>query len=212
MQYNTTRTFMPITEYGRSVYQMVQILKTIPEKQLRTKAAHQIVDIMSNMNPQQKDAADFRQKLWDHLYILANYDLDIDAPFQMPDHEKRNEKPQTIPYPGNNIKIKHYGKIVERIIDKAVEMPQSQEKNQLVESIGNYMKLSFKTWNKSLINDEEVFADLDKLSKGKLIISDDIVLENIKGSPRDFLPQRNSRNKNYRNNKQRFQKKKNNSR
>src|SRR5512140_2112515 len=129
--YNTQRKRMALPEYGRNVQKMVEHIKTIKDRDERNTAAKTIIQIMGNLNPQIRDIGDFRHKLWDHLALIANFDLDIDSPFPMPEPSKFVEKPNQIPYKQGDIRYLHYGRIIELMIDAASEMEDGDEKEYL---------------------------------------------------------------------------------
>ena len=131
-----------------------------------------------------------KEILWDHLTIMANFDLDIDAPYDLPKPKAGPDRPNTVEYPTNNIRYKHYGKTIELMIKRAAEYPEGEEKEVLIELIANHMKKSYLTWNREIVEDEIIFSDLAELSKGKIIVKDTIRLNTSK----DLL-QRNKRKK-----------------
>ncbi len=172
MEYNTTRTMMLIPEYGRNIQNMISLLPSIEDRQKRTKAAYFIINVMAQLS-QQKDSADFKQKLWDHLHIISEFKLDVDSPFPPPSIEKLKRKPTMISYSTNRIKYGHYGQHVLNMIKKAVEFEEGEEKDALVNALANYMKKSFLTWNRDSVNDGTIAANLNELSKGQITISDE---------------------------------------
>ena len=174
--YNSTRRKLVLPEYGRNIQKMVNHIKTIEDRDERNKAARTLVSIMQNMVPHGKDPNELKHKLWDHLAIISDFDLDIDSPFDLPEKDKLTAKPKPIPYDTNPIKYKHYGRAIELMIDKAVEMEDGETKDRLVKLIGNHMKRSHVAWNKSHVQDEVIFKDLRALSNGKLEINKDLVL------------------------------------
>ena len=174
--YNSTRRKLVLPEYGRNIQKMVNHIKTIEDREERNKAARTVVSIMQNMVPHSKDPNELKHKLWDHLAIISDFDLDIDSPFEMPEKEKFFAKPKPIPYHTNPIKYKHYGRSIELMIDKAVEMDAGEVKDRLIKLIANHMKRSHFAWNKSQVPDELIFRDLKTLSNGKLEVSNDLVL------------------------------------
>ena len=126
--YNTQRKKMALPEYGRNVQKMVDHIKTIEDREERSRAARTIIQIMGNINPQIRDVGDFRHKLWDHLAIIADFDLDIDSPYPAPEISKLKEKPKQVPYKQGDIRYLHYGRIIELMIDAASEIEDGDEK------------------------------------------------------------------------------------
>ncbi|MGI6324080.1 MAG: DUF4290 domain-containing protein [Bacteroidales bacterium] len=183
--YNTQRKRMALPEYGRNVQKMVDHIKTIEDRNERNRAARTIIQIMGNLNPHLRDEGDFKHKLWDHLALIAEFDLDIDSPYPMPEPTRFVEKPKQIPYQQGNIKFLHYGKIIELMIDAAVKLEEGEEKEYMTTLIVNQMKKSYVTWNRSQVADEVIINDLNYLSKGKLKITEGVKILEIK----ELLPQ-----------------------
>jgi len=182
--YNTSRKMMDLPEYGRNVQKMVDHIKTIEDREERNKAARTIISIMGNLNPHLRDIADFKHKLWDHLAIISNFELDIDSPYETIERIKLLEKPNPLTYNQGGIRYKHYGKYMEQMIKKAVEMEEGEEKEVLISMLANHMKKSYLTWNREVVNDEHIFLDLKELSGGKI----DVKVEALKLSEtRDIL-------------------------
>ena len=180
MDYNTQRKKLPLPEYGRNVQKLVDYIKTIKNRNERTKAAKDLIAVMGNLNQSLRDVADFKHKLWDHLYIMADFDLDIDTPYPPPSREILFEKPDSIPYPDRQIRFKHYGRVLENLIRKAGDYPQGTEKRKLATLIANHMKKSYLMWNREAVNDEAILHDLRELSNGRLYIDSSTRLTNAK--------------------------------
>jgi hypothetical protein len=169
--YNTQRKRMALPEYGRNVQKMVDHVKTIEDRDERNRAAKTIIQIMGNLNPQIRDVGDFKHKLWDHLALIANFELDIDSPYPVPEPAKFVEKPKHVEYKLGAIRFLHYGRIIEMMIDAASEKEDGEEKEYLTTLIVNHMKKSYITWNRSQVPDEVIIGDLLQLSRGKLKIT-----------------------------------------
>jgi len=176
---------MALPEYGRNVQKMVDHIKTIGDRNERNRAARTIIQIMGNLNPHLRDEGDFKHKLWDHLALIANFDLDIDSPYPIPEPTKFVEKPRQVPYQQGNIKFLHYGRIVELMIDAASKLKDGDEKEYLTTLIVNQMKKSYVTWNRSQVADEVIISDLNYLSGGKLKITEGVKILEVK----ELLPQ-----------------------
>lgn len=159
---------MPLPEYGRNLQNMVEHIMTIEDRDERNRAARTIVDIMGNMYPYLRDINDFKHKLWDHLAIMSDFQLDIDYPYDPPRRETFNEPPGRIPYSTGRIKLRHYGKILESLVDKAAHYESGEEKELLIKLLANHMKKSYLTWNKDAVDDEKIYEDLEILSKGAI--------------------------------------------
>jgi hypothetical protein len=168
MEYNTSLPKMIIPEYGRNIQKMIDFAMSVEDREERNRVARAIIDVMGQLNPHLRDVTDFKHKLWDHLFIISEFNLDVDSPYPKPTPETFQTKPDRVSYPSNDIRYKHYGKTVERIINKAKEYPEGDEKNALVEQIANLMKRSYLNWNRDSVNDEVIINQLDELSKGQL--------------------------------------------
>jgi hypothetical protein len=172
--YNTQRKKMALPEYGRNVQKMVDHIKTIVNRDERNRAARTIISIMGNLNPHLRDVGDFKHKLWDHLALIADFDLDIDSPYPVPEPEKFVEKPKQVPYHQGDIRFLHYGRIIEMMIDAASEMDDGDEKEYLTNLIVNQMKKAYITWNRSQVADEVIIENLKFLSRGRLKITEGV--------------------------------------
>jgi hypothetical protein len=183
--YNTQRKRMALPEYGRNVQKMVDHIKSIKDRDERNRAAKTIISIMGNLNPHLRDIGDFKHKLWDHLAIIADFELDIDSPYTVPEELKRIEKPNQIPYMQGEIRFLHYGRIIAMMIEAATELEDGEEKEYLTTLIVNQMKKSYVTWNRSQVADEVIINDMKVLSKGKLKMTDGVRILEIK----ELIPQ-----------------------
>ena len=170
--YNTRRPKMVIPEYGRNIQKMIDHAMTVENKEERNKIANAIISVMGQLNPHLRDIADFKHKLWDHLFIISDFKLDVDSPYPLPDREAIAKKPEKLAYPENNIRFKHYGKTIENLIDQAILLEEKEEKNALIRIIANLMKKTYLTFNRDSVNDELIIADLKTLSQGKLQLED----------------------------------------
>jgi hypothetical protein len=174
--YNTQRSHMILPEYGRNIQKMVEYTVQIEDREERNRAARAIIAIMGNLNPHLRDVSDFKHKLWDHLFIISDFKIDIDSPYEIPTREILFEKPKPVPYSEYDIKYKHYGKIIELLIKEAVAFEEGPEKEMLIKLIANHMKKCYLTWNREVVSDEIIFEDLKKLSGGTLEISENLKL------------------------------------
>lgn len=168
MDYNSNRKKMPLPEYGRNLQNMVDHIMTIEDWDERNRAARTVIDIMGNMYPYLRDINDFKHKLWDHLAIMSDFQLDIDYPYDPPRRETFNEPPQQIPYSTGRIKMRHYGKILESLVEKARNYESGEEKEILIKLLANHMKKSYLTWNKDAVDDDKIYEDLEILSDGTI--------------------------------------------
>ena len=179
--YNTTRGLLRLPEYGRNLQRMVEYMKAIEDREERTRAARTLVSIMSGMYPQNRDLEDYKHKLWDHLAIMTNFELDVDVPYDPPTEEKLAEKPRKVPYTTHRgIRYKHYGYLVEEVIKEIIKMEDGPAKEQAIEDLANQMKRQYLMWNRRQVSDEAIFKDLEGLSKGTLKVNRNIVLRSDK--------------------------------
>jgi len=176
MDYNSTREKLLLPEYGRNVQMMVDYAMKIEDRDERNKAAKTIISIMGNMYPHLRDVSDFRHKLWDHLAIMTDFKFDIDSPYELPTKEKLAEKPEVLPYNNHRIRFRHYGKIIESMVQKAIEIEDEKEQKALILMIANHMKKSFTNWNKDGVADDKIFKDIVDLSRGQLTIPENMKL------------------------------------
>ncbi len=184
MDYNSNRKFLVLPEYGRNIQKMVDYAVTIEEKDERNKAAQAIINIMGNMYTHLRDVPDFRHKLWDHLAIMSDFKLDIDSPYPLPTLEKLNEKPAPLEYNSARFRFRHYGRIVENLIAKAVEIEDEKEQEALILLVANHMKKSLARWNSDHSNDQQVLKDIVRMSNGKITIPEGFVIyENRRRKP-----------------------------
>ena len=190
MEYNTNRTKLLMPEYGRNIQQMVEYCKSLPSKEERNEVAKTIVEFMGQRNPHLRDEENYKHKLWDHLYILADYDLDVDAPYPFPTKEELGQKPNRMDYPSFENEYKFYGKSILQLIDKAIELEEGEEKEALIQVIANNMKKSYNVYNKEHVQDEVIFRHLKELSQDKLDLTGIETLDKSK----IYHPNRNKRN------------------
>ncbi|MBO7506024.1 MAG: DUF4290 domain-containing protein [Paludibacteraceae bacterium] len=182
MIYNTKMKRLALPEYGRNIQNMVDYCLTIEDREERTNCAYSIIATMGNLFPQLRDLSEFKHLLWDHLAIMSDFKLDIDYPYEVVKKETLNICPDRVPYSSpQSIRYRHYGKLVQGMIDKAVELTDPEEKKELSVYIANYMKKCYILYNKDGVADQKIFDDLRNLSKGDLrLSSDDVVLEDCK--------------------------------
>ncbi|MGE9515875.1 MAG: DUF4290 domain-containing protein [Solitalea-like symbiont of Tyrophagus putrescentiae] len=190
--YNTTRRALVLPEYGRNIDKIVQYVSKITDREKRNIYAKQVIEIMGQLNPHLRDICDFRHKLWDHIYIISEGKLDVDFPYGKPSKKDLKFYPQPLTYPKNNIGKKHYGKTIMLMINKAVEMPDSEYKDVFVACIANYMKNLYITWNKESVTNEAILEDLKQLSKGQLHVSN-INLNNLNIDSKPIHNKQNAR-------------------
>ncbi len=168
LEYNTERSLLIIPEYGRHLHKMIAEVVATEDREKRTRQAKAIIGIMGNMNPHLRDVPDFQHKLWDQLFIMADFDLDVDSPFEKPSKELLSQRPDPLPYPQNHPKYRFYGNNIKRMIDVANRWEEGDLKKSLVLTIANHMKKCFLGWNRDSVEDSVIFDHLFELSDGKL--------------------------------------------
>ncbi|MEZ4857226.1 MAG: DUF4290 domain-containing protein [Flavobacteriaceae bacterium] len=177
IEYNTERPQLIIPEYGRHIQKMVDHAISLEDKEARNNCAKSIISVMGNLNPHLRDVPDFQHKLYDQLFIISDFKLDVDSPYPKPSREELAERPQPLNYPQNHPKYRFYGNNIKRMIDVAVSWEEGDMKEGLVITIANHMKKSFLNWNKDTVEDDVIFQHLFELSGGKI---------NLKNSDEDL--------------------------
>ncbi len=168
MEYNTQKKPLVIPEYGRNIHTMVEYSKTIEDRDERTQFTEAIIDVMENINPGSKAEEDYKHKLWDQLYIMADYDLDVDAPYPKPDREEFLKRPAKPPYRRELRRDRYYGRIIQEMIDEVKTWEEGDKKDLATLSIGNQMKKNYVNWNKDFVDNDLIANDLKKMSGGEL--------------------------------------------
>ena len=170
LDYNTQREKWIMSEYGREVQKMVDYAVSLPTKEERQRAAESIIYLMESKNPQLKDNEDYEQALWDHLYLMSHKQLDIDWPFDVSEAEKILSKPAPLEHPTGNVRLRHYGRLMEEVFEKLKTMPEGEERDELVRLTANQMKRNLATWGHGSMDDEKVADDLARFTDGKVQI------------------------------------------
>jgi len=199
--YNSTRSKLLLTEYGRNVQNMVKYIVALPTKEERNRYAQVVIELMGFLNPHLRDVADFKHKLWDHLHIISDYQLDVDSPYPKPSPDAIHLKPEPLRYPHQRIRYKHYGKTIELMIEKAKSIEEPERRRHMVQAVANFMKMAYVQWNKDSVADETILADLVALSKGELKVDENINLNKIEYRPQVHA-QSNNNNRSGRTNNQ----------
>ena len=168
LDYNTDREDLRMPEYGRHVQSMIAYCLTLPDREHRTKVANSIIDVIGNLNPGLRDNPDYRHKLWDHLFVMSNFELDVDCPYPTPTREKLSGKPDAVPYPQKSRSHRYYGNILQNLISTVADMEASEERDAMELDIANQMKRAYLSWNKDNVDDAVIFAELRILSGGRL--------------------------------------------
>jgi len=168
LEYNSDREDLIIPEYGRHIHKMVNQAIECNNKDERNNMAKAIIGVMGNLNPHLRDVPDFQHKLWDQLFIMSQFQLDVDSPYPKPSKEIFEQKPEKLNYPQNHPKYRFYGNNIKKMIDVAVSWEDGEMKSQLVYVIANHMKKCFLNWNKDTVEDTVIYEHLFELSNGKI--------------------------------------------
>lgn len=189
LDYNTQREKLLLPEYGREVQKMVEHAKTLPTKEERQRCAETIIGIMDKMYPQSHENADYKQKLWDHLALMSNFELDIDYPYDVQQALQMRVKPEPLNYSTGNIPVRHYGKLTFELFDTLKNMPEGPERDELARYTANQMKRSLLQWSHGTADDQKVIDDLAHYTDG-VISLDSNTFKFAKVSERDFVEKR----------------------
>lgn len=203
MEYNTEREKIVISEYGRNIQVMIRHLMDIEDRKQRTEAAYFIVNVMAQMNPQVKESNDYMHKLWDHLHIIAKYELDVDGPYPKPTPEMQKKKPEHVGYQKNNIRYGHYGQYIYDVVKKVKEMEDGPKKQAILINIANQMKRDYLNWNRDTVNDLLILDDLYKISGEEITLPMETKLiptNEILNKSQNQQQQQNQKKKNGNNN------------
>ncbi|MEM7380370.1 MAG: DUF4290 domain-containing protein [Bacteroidota bacterium] len=204
LEYNTERPKLFIPEYGRHFQKMVDYAVSIEDKEERNRVAKAIISVMGNLQPHLRDVPDFQHKLWDQLFIMADFKLDVDSPFPITTKEMLQQRPDPLEYPQNHPKYRFYGNNIKRMIDVAIKWEKGDKRSGLEYAIANHMKKCYLNWNKDSVDDQVIFQHLFELSDGQIDLASDG--ENLTDSGqflKNRLPKSNrsgSGKKNQRNN------------
>ena len=168
MEYNTTRNFLIMREYGRHIQKMVEYLLTIEDKEERQRNAYAVIELMGFLNPHLKNVEDFRHKLWDHLFLISDFTLDVESPYPIPTRETLKAKPERLRYPKRYPRFNHLGKNIEVVIDKALKEENPEKKQGFANAVAYYMKLTYSNWHKELVHDDNIQTELSNMTNGEL--------------------------------------------
>jgi hypothetical protein len=176
-EYNTQRTDIILKEYGRNVQKMIEHIRSVPDREKRTKMCATLIELIKQLNPSVKEQPEDPQRMWDDLFIMAGFELDVDHPFPIPPRDILMKKPARLPYPQSNVRFRHYGKNIEKLVREAMKKEDPQEREELVVYLGKLMKTFYSAWNKEILDDSVILKDISAMSDGKLSISLDKVRE-----------------------------------
>jgi hypothetical protein len=176
LPYNSERPDLAIPEYGRNIQQMVDFALTIEDREERNKVAKAIISVMGQLFPYLRDIEDYKHKLWDHLHVMSEFKLDVDSPYPTPQPETFTSRPDRVAYPSTPPKYGHYGKVVERMIEKASAMEEGEEKTAFTKAIGDLMKRQYVVYNRDTVKDGLIRKQIEEMSDGKLKLPEDYEL------------------------------------
>src|SRR6195952_3171183 len=168
MEYNTTRNHLMMKEYGRHIQKMIEYLMTIEDEEIRQKNAYAVIELMGFLNPHLKNVEDFRHKLWDHLFLISDFALDVESPYPIPTRETLRARPEVLRYPKKYPKFNHLGKNIEVVIDKALKEENPEKKQGFANAVAYYMKLTYSNWHKELVHDDTIQTELHTITEGEL--------------------------------------------
>jgi hypothetical protein len=168
MEYNTTRNHLGMKEYGRHIQKMVEYLLTLEDRDKRQRNAMALIELMGFLNPHLKNVEDFRHKLWDHLFLISDFKLDVDSPYPIPTREKLKAKPDPLGYPKRYPRFNHLGKNIEIVIEKALDEENPEKRQGFANAIAYYMKLTYSNWHKELVHDDNIQSELNTITDGQL--------------------------------------------
>ncbi len=198
MEYNTTRNHLSMREYGRHIQKMVEYLLTIEDKEERQQQAQVVIELMGFLNPHLRNVEDFRHKLWDHLFYISDFKLDVDSPYPIPQKETYKAKPDPLPYPKRHPKYSHLGKNLEVVVDKALKETDPEKKAGFANAIAYYMKLAYSNWHKELVHDDAIRSELNNITGGELEFSNTPFIKHRNVSfERDEYRSGNNRRQNF---------------
>jgi uncharacterized membrane protein YgcG len=176
-EYNTARPHIILKEYGRNVQKLVEHIRNEPDKEKRTVMSYTLLDLIKQLTPSLKDQPDNPQRLWDDLFIIADFDLDVNSPYPTPEREILFKKPMKVNYPQSNVRFKHYGKNIEKLVKEALKMEGEQEREDAIIYLGKLMKTFYGNWNKETLDDSVILKDIQLMSGGALNMTIDKIRE-----------------------------------
>jgi hypothetical protein len=206
MEYNTGRNQLIMREYGRHIQKMIEYLLTIEDKETRQRNAYAVIELMGFLNPHLKNVEDFRHKLWDHLFLISDFKLDVESPYPIPTRETLKAKPKPLPYPKRYPRFAHLGKNLQTVIDKALKEDNPEKRQGFANAVAYYMKLAYSNWHKETVHDDAIQSELSNITDGQLAFTNTPYVRSprtteVNGNGgnerRNFNDFRNKRNKNF---------------
>jgi hypothetical protein len=203
MEYNTSRGKMLLPEYGRNVQNMIMHAHKIENREERNRAVQAIIVVMGQLNPHLRDVDDYRHKLWTHLFIMSDFQLDVDSPYEKPEREALAERPDIMPYPKGKIRFGHYGQYTQKILELSKGMKDVGERVYMTNSMGNFMKKQYLLHNNNAVENQVIADQLHELSHSELTIEkpEDLIGTNQVLKELGIQNNNNNNNNNQRNQK-----------
>ena len=183
--YNSGRRHLNLPEYGRNIFKMVEFLQTITDRQLRNQQAQVVIDVMGNINNHLRDTDDLKHKLWDHLFIISDFKLDVDSPYPKPSPDVISPKPERLNYPHRRVAYKHYGKYIEKMVLDLATIGDEADRKTLLNNIAKYMRNKSHEYNQEHPSNEVIVNDIRMISRHAIVVDDDL----LEGTKSDFRPQ-----------------------
>jgi len=175
-EYNTERPHLILKEYGRNVQKLVEYIRSVPDKDKRTELAYTLIELIKQLTPTIKDQPENPQRVWDDLYIIADFNLDINSPYPVPERDILFKKPDKVEYPQSQVRFKHYGKNIEKLVKEALKKEDPQERQDAIIYLGKLMKTFYGNWNKETLDDSVILKDIQEMSGGAL----DMTIEKVR--------------------------------
>ena len=196
MEYNTTRQKLMLPEYGRNVQNMIQHAMEIEDRSERNRATEAIIEVMGQLNPHLRDVDDFKHKLWTHLFVMSDFQLDADSPYELPKKEELASKPDRVEYPSSKIRFGHYGKYTQKILEDASSIGENGEKKYLTRTMANFMKKQFLVFNNDAVENTVIANQLSELSKRELTLEnpEELISTNVILKYYNIQPNQNKTN------------------
>ncbi len=196
MEYNTTRPKLMLPEYGRNVQNMIVHAMEVEDRTERNRAAQAIIEVMGQLNPHLRDVDDYRHKLWTHLFVMSDFQLDVDSPYELPKREELTSKPERVEYPSSKIRFGHYGKYTQKILENSSKIVDDKEKKYLTRTMANFMKKQFLVFNNDAVENNVIANQMSELSKKELILDnpEDLLSTNVILKSYGIQPNQNKNN------------------
>lgn len=211
MEYNTTRNYLVMREYGRHIQKMIEYVMTLEDKEERQRNAQAVIELMGFLNPHLKNVEDFRHKLWDHLFLISDFKLEVSSPYPIPTRETLKTKPDPMGYPKRYPKFSHLGKNLELVIGKAMAEENPEKKSGFANAVAYYMKLAYNNWHKETVHDDAIQMEMSRITDNQLEFTNTPYVKSFRPSDNRDRNERGGGFGDYRNKRnQKFQQRNNN--